>query len=70
MSGIVPSSLRRYKRHCSVDAGWITGIEIVISSAVTLSFGMCLRGACVSGVMAAIIPISWNVPVPSIVATL
>ena len=44
---------------------------LAISSAVApLSFGMGLRGACVTGVMAAIIPIPWNVPVPSIGATL
>ena len=27
-SGIVPPSLRRYKLHCRVDAGWIAGIEV------------------------------------------
>ena len=27
-SGIVPPSLRRYKLHCSVDAGWIAGIKV------------------------------------------
>ena len=41
-----------------------------ISSAVALIFGMGLRGACVPGVIAAIIPITWNVPISSIVATL
>ena len=28
VSGIIPPSLRRYKLHCSVDAGSIAGIEI------------------------------------------
>ena len=27
-SGIVPPSLRRYKLHCGVDAGWVAGIEV------------------------------------------
>ena len=29
-SGIEPPGLRRYKLHCSVDAGWIAGIEVII----------------------------------------
>ena len=56
---------------CRYVLGGVPG-GILKNSAVALSFGIGLRGGGggVPGVMAAIIPIPWNVPVPSIVATL